>query len=198
MENTSIRSHSNQLNNLENLEIWKDIPGFEGMYQCSSQGNIRSLDRIIHSANKWNSYSKLEESRVLKPISNRSGYQQVVLYRDGAGNRSTVHRWVALTFIPNPENKRNVNHIDGCKTNNKVSNLEWNTTSENILHAFRTGLNVSSKGEKHGMSKLVAGQVHRIRTLHEIGCRPSDIANIFSVSFATITHIVKRKTWKHI
>lgn len=198
MENTSTHCLSKRLDSLGNLEIWKDIPGFEGMYQCSSEGRIRSLDRVIHSNNKWNSYSKIEESKVLKPIFNRSGYQQVVLYRDGVGTRSTVHRWVALTFIPNPEDKRNVNHIDGCKTNNKVSNLEWNTTSENALHAYKTGLNVSNKGEKHGMAKLIASQVHRIRTLYELGYRKAYIARMFEVSFGAIDLIVKRKNWKHI
>lgn len=109
-----------------------------------------------------------------------------------------VHRIVALTFTPNPENKLEVNHIDGVKTNNCVNNLEWNTRSENVNHSFAQGLNTPRQGEKNGASKLTLGQAHRIRTLAEIGHKRNAIAAMFGVSISAIDFIVKRRSWKHI
>lgn len=102
-------------------EVWKDIKGYEGLYQVSSFGRVKS------------SYTK----RILKGGKNKAGYLLVGLYKQGVLSRKSIHRLVAEAFIPNPDNKPEVNHIDENKTNNVVSNLEWMTAKENINNGTR-------------------------------------------------------------
>ena len=107
------------------MEKWRDIPGYEGFYQGSDLGNVRSIRfNKIRNMKSWDSH----------------GYRAVELCMNN--NRYTVgiHRLVALTFIPNPENKPEVNHKDRNKSNNNVENLEWVTQSENVAHAYRHGV----------------------------------------------------------
>lgn len=108
-------------------EIWKDI--FGGKYQISSLGNIRSLN-----------YHREKRIKELSKLKMPNGYTTVKLCVDGEVKRYSIHRLVANTFIPNPKNKPQVNHIDGNKQNNNVDNLEWCTKSENQIHAVRNGL----------------------------------------------------------
>jgi hypothetical protein len=107
-------------------EIWKDIPNYEGFYQVSNLGNIKSLH-----------YNQQNIEKILKQTKNSSGYYKVELYKNKKSKIFYVHRIVAMAFIPNPKNKSEVNHIDGNKLNNNVSNLEWNTISENQKHAIK-------------------------------------------------------------
>lgn len=107
-------------------ELFKDIEGFEGRYQVGTLGSVVSLN-----------YLGTRMPRKLKPTKHHLGYMMVGL---GAKNLKMVHTLVAKAFIPNPENKPYVNHIDGNKANNRVSNLEWVTSKENMNHAIRTGL----------------------------------------------------------
>lgn len=125
---------------------YTDIPGYEGLYAATTDGNIISLPRFDSP-----------RTNVLKPF-NRNGYRCVTLRPTiGGQDRHTarVHRLVALTFIPNPDNRPMVNHIDGDKTNNDISNLEWSTHAENVKHAWDTGLNVMTPKRlawlKHGV-----------------------------------------------
>lgn len=112
-------------------EIWKDIEGYEGLYQISNFGRVKSLPK-----KNGNSY---QEERILKPKNNQ-GYMQVNLYKNKKCKSIVIHRMVAKAFIKNEYNKREVNHIDGNKANNRVDNLEWCTPSENQKHAYRIGL----------------------------------------------------------
>ena len=124
-------------------EIWKDIEGYEGLYQVSNFGNVKSLARIVHS--KKRSDYKIKE-KILKQSDTTTGYKKVELHKDNEKRKSfKVHRLVAQAFIPNPENKREVNHIDGNKHNNNVNNLEWVTSSENKIHAFKMNLNPTKR-----------------------------------------------------
>ena len=116
------------------VEIFKDIDGFEGKYQVSNMGNVRSLN-----------YLGTQTTRNLKPVRHHLGYMTVKL---GAGRWAMVHTLVATAFIPNPDKKRCVNHIDGNKQNNAVWNLEWVTHKENNQHAIRTGLRDPHKNNK--------------------------------------------------
>ena len=117
-------------------EIWRKIEGFEN-YEVSNLGNVRSL--------------KNKKVKILKLIKRETGYIFINLYKNKKIHHKSVHRLVASTFIPNPQNKSQVNHIDGDKTNNKVENLEWCTAKENSQHAWNTGLSKSLKGEKNPM-----------------------------------------------
>lgn len=119
------------------MEMWKDIKGFEGMYQISNKGRVRSLDRAVKQRNDS---IQIKKGKVLVQTKNHKGYYLVGLNKNNKKYMKSVHRLVALAFIQNPEKKPQVNHIDGNKKNNDSSNLEWVTASENITHAIKTGL----------------------------------------------------------
>lgn len=106
------------------MEIWKEIPGTEGQYQISNYGKVRTV----------------KTGRVLTPAIDERGYERVCLFKYDRERRYKVHRLVAITFIPNPDNKPQVNHKDGNKRNNSVDNLEWVTNEENMRHANAAGL----------------------------------------------------------
>ena len=106
--------------------MFRDVKNFEGLYKVSNDGRVFSVKR----------------NKILKPKVTKDGYFEVCLFNSHNNSRcyKRVHRLVAETFIPNPENKTQVNHKDGDKTNNCVSNLEWNTPKENIMHGVKNGL----------------------------------------------------------
>lgn len=106
-------------------EIWKDIPGYEGLYQVSNKGSVRSLN--------WGNHGFVRNLYLKKQ--NR-GYRHVELAKNGTKKSFTVHRLVATAFIPNPNNYKTINHIDEDKTNNSVENLEWCTMSQNMRHTI--------------------------------------------------------------
>lgn len=123
-------------------EIWKDIAGYEGYYQVSNFGRVKSLQRTVITG-KYSCPVVLKE-RILTVSKNKHGYGYVMLASNGTSKSFAVHRLVIKSFILNPENKPQVNHIDGIKTHNELENLEWATNSENQLHAHKTGLKTSS------------------------------------------------------
>ncbi len=117
-------------------EIWKDIVNYEGYYQISNFGNVRSLDRVIK---KSNGVYQPRRGAMLKKILNEDGYPTVKLSKDGCSNRVTVHRLVAIAFVPNPNNLPEVNHIDFDRHNSMASNLEWVDHKENIHYTIKAG-----------------------------------------------------------
>ena len=156
--------------------MYKEIKGLEGRYSVDENGNVFSHIRNIK----------------LKPRISSWGYHHITL----AGKTRKVHRLVAEAFLPDFLDKPQVNHIDGNKLNNHISNLEMATSSENLLHAFRTGLHVSLKGENHGSAKLSAVNVIIIKRLLREGRKNSSIAKEFGVNRKTIYDIKSGKTWK--
>lgn len=119
------------------MEIWKDALNFENYYEVSNFGNIRRKDsETIYKDGRVAHFS----SNLLKPSVSKKGYLRVYLSKNSKKYTKSVHRFVAEAFIENPLNKRTVNHIDGNKLNNNVSNLEWATNLENMQHAFRNGV----------------------------------------------------------
>jgi len=120
------------------VETWKPVVGYEGLYEVSSMGRVKSLGRVDRFNKKWN-------CRIMKPTYVGKHYQMVRLCKKGKTKNQKVHRLVAEAFIPNPDKKPQVNHIDGNKDNNCADNLEWCTNSENQLHARENGLNSMAK-----------------------------------------------------
>lgn len=121
----------------EMVEIWSKIRGFPS-YEVSSLGRVRSLDRKTFHAG-WGRFRSIK-GRLLKPRLHKQGYVKVVLCKDGEEFNKYIHRLVAETFLINPENKAEVNHKNGVKSDNKVTNLEWVSRNENIKHSVSTGL----------------------------------------------------------
>ena len=124
------------------VEIWKDIEGFEGIYQVSNLGNVKSL-------RKWNGHKYVVGEKILKPSLSSTGYYKVKLYGEKKKD-CKVHRLVAVAFIEKKDGKLHINHKDGNRLNNKSNNLEWCTQRENVIHAIKTGLR-KCKFKKEGM-----------------------------------------------
>ena len=140
------------------IEIWKSVVGYEGYYEISNHGNVRSINRIIIDKNG----TKLNyKSKLLKPAPNKDGYLQVGFSKNCKTNSYYVHHLEGIAFIPNPENKPTVNHIDGIKANNYIDNLEWATKSEQAIHSLEHELRtmpnawIGKFGSKHCASKKV-------------------------------------------
>lgn len=113
----------------ESEEIWKPIPGYEGLYEVSNKGRVKSLERDIIDKNGKKYHRK---ERILKSLPDGNGYFQVCLHDNkGESKRLRVHRLVAEAFIPNPDNKSQINHKNEIKTDNCIDNLEWVTAKEN-------------------------------------------------------------------
>lgn len=123
------------------IEIWKDIKGYEGRYQISNLGRVKSLCRL--------------EEKIMHPVTTKKGYLQVRLSSGQCTKGLKVHRLVALNFIPNPNDKPEVNHLDGNKKNNLVTNLEWCTPKENMGHASQNNLLRDVSGNKNPNCKRI-------------------------------------------
>lgn len=187
------------MQDLEDLanEIWKRIPGYS-LYEISSMGRIKTFNQFGFG-----------RTAIMKPALDKAGYWRTMLKRDLDGKIHTikVHRLVAITFIPNPENKPQVNHINSKPDDNRLSNLEWVTRSENMIHAHRFG-NKSNKGEKNPATNLTDEVVLEIRSKFTYGIkggRPVKgqvtrrmLAEEYGVGIHVIKNIVSGKNWKHL
>jgi hypothetical protein len=162
-----------------------DIKGYEGLYAVTSDGRFISYPKIGRQA------------REIKQFTNHDGYQLVFLCKNAVCRAYIAHRLVAKAFIPNPLNLPQINHIDGIKANNDISNLEWCTQAYNIQHAVRTGLKPSYHGEHIGTSKLKEAQVRTILKLKGEQSQRS-IARDFGVSQTTVRYIHQGRSWAWI
>lgn len=165
-------------------EIWKDVKGFEGYYMVSNLGNVKSIN-----------YGRYYGERNIKQRKHKTGYVFVSLCHDGKMLNKLVHRLVAESFMTNTDQKPCVNHIDGNKENNVVTNLEWVTRSENTLHAIDHGLRAASNmqgrtGIKNPLSKPVF-QYSRDNTLIKRWDCISDAARYYDCRPCTIINCVK-------
>jgi hypothetical protein len=167
---------------------WRDVPGFEDLYRVSEDGQV---------------FSK-RSGRIVKQTKNKAGYMVIstrIGGRKGKARCIRVHRMVAEAFIENPECKPGVNHMDGDKTNNRTSNLEWSTTSENVQHAYDCELRSSSAGEIHGNAKLTDEIVLAARKRYVPHCRMNGavaIARELGMHPSTISSMLLGKHWNHI
>lgn len=171
-------------------EIWKDIQGYEGLYQVSNFGRVKSLKRKVKSGEN---YVTVKEKIRKQGI--RKGYYYLQLHKNDISKKHSIHRLVAQAFIHNPENKPQINHRDGNRFNNNIYNLEWCNLEENIKHENETGLR--PKGEKNGNSKLTEKQVLEIRENKE-KLNQKQLSEKYKVHRDTIGRITNKTIWKHI
>lgn len=161
-------------------EVWITMNGDLHGFQISNYGRVKSLIKCGRTKEK-----------LLKPKQISRGYLEYTI----RGRYYAVQRLVAINFIPNPENKPQVNHINGIKIDNRVDNLEWVTQSENMLHAYRTGLSKIVVGDKCNGAKLNDDIVRSIFTSTEKNC---ELALKYNVAHSVISTIKNGKAWKHI
>lgn len=173
-------------------EEWRDIPGFEGAYQVSSIGRVRSLDRRVPYSD---GRKRIDRGKILSPGKTPQGYSHVYL---GQRVDRTVHSLVMLAFTgPYPDGME-INHKDGNPANNRLDNLEYVTHSQNLLHEIRVlgGKRVSRRGGESHLAKLTEEQVKAIRAERE-GAKTllRDLAEKYGVHRKTIGRIVRRASW---
>lgn len=171
----------------ETFEEWRDIEGYEGLYQISNMGQIKSFKRLA-------------SGEKLKLIHYENDYPNIVL-RDWnkRGKKFKVHRIVAKTFIPNPFNYSVINHKNGIKSDNRVANLEWCTYQQNVVHSFKVLKHEVAKGESAGNTKLTKVQVKQIYDLSNNSVATlKDLSKMFNISIGTVSDIKKGRSWKHV
>ena len=180
-----MKHYSLSINDLPD-EIWRDVVNYEGLYQVSNFGRIKSFHR--------------KKPRIIKPAIDSGGYMNVRLSKDGATRNHNMHVLVAKAFVHNPDSKPEVNHINGDKWDNHSDNLEWVTDSENKYHAYRTGLRKEAQGEEHRLAKLTNAEADYCRKVY----KPRDkefgaaaLAKRFGVCRQAIEHIIKGITYKN-
>lgn len=180
-------------------EEWRDVVGYEDYYKVSNLGRVKSAFRYKKGRNN-NTVPVLE--KILKNEANHAGYVRVSLCKNSKSKLFLVHRLVAEAFIPNPENKPQVNH-KGEKpdtTDNAFWMIEWATNGENQKHAYENNLHPSKKGAGNSKAKFSEIQVLAIRRLHRINPNISrkGLASKLGVGISCISHIITKRTWGHI
>lgn len=168
----------------------KDIKNFEGLYAINKNGQVWSYPKMNGPAKRVGHW--------LKPYLH-NGYLYNTLCKNSKYKTRLTHRLVAETFISNDFNKKEVNHTNGNKLDNRINNLEWVTPSENSQHAYAMGLSrhIGLKGEKNPKAKLTDKQVLKIRSLRGI-ITEDKLSKKYGVVKSVISAIMLRKSWKHI
>ena len=174
-------------------EIFCPITGYEGVYEISNFGRVKSLARICpHPKGDLNI-----KERILKPGVSASGYAVVNLQYLGKRLTTSVHRLVAIMWVREPKEFEQVNHIDGNKLNNKADNLEWVTASDNCKYNFTMLGKKARSGEDNNLTKLSREQVIEIKKLLKT-LKPSEVSKITGVNRKNISSIKCGRSWRHL
>lgn len=176
-------------------EIWKNVIGYEGYYKVSNLGNVKSLKGYLVTKA---GVVKPRHEKIMSQTIKDNGYKTIMLTVDNIRKRFYVHRLVAIAFIKNPKKKSEVNHLNCIKTDNRVCNLEWNTSNENKNHAKKN--NLIKNGERHYASKLTENKVLAIIRLHKINPKFNrlNLAKKLGVRDTTIHKVIVGKNWKNL
>lgn len=180
-------------------EEWRDIPGYEGLYQVSNLGNVRSMSRVQRNKKLGTTYFRQQRGRqrILRK-NKRLGYIYVDLWNI-SGRTHRVHRLVAKAFLTPDKSRPDVNHKNGDKTDNRLENLEWCTKSENAQHAIETGLRKNQYGQESNLAKLKEHEVLNIISDYESGMgTQKQIGLKYGISQSHVSLILKGKSWQHI
>lgn len=188
----AVIAENQSLNDLPN-EIWKDIPNYEGLYQVSNLGRVKSLERDYKSA-----FVRKMPQNIKKQKINKRGYYYLHLCKNGKKWATTVHKLVVFAFIgPKPYPDVTINHKDSNKLNNRLENLEYCSIKENNRH-YRDNV-IDFVGEDHPMAKLTEKDVISIRNEYSnLKTKQKDIAAKYGVTQVMISRIILRKAWSHI
>lgn len=165
------------------MEIWKNVVGFEEQYEISNLGNLRSKERFVKH---WRGGERKYKSNFKNIRLNDKGYFRCNLKNEGKRYDFTIHRLVALAFIPNEENKPQINHKNGIKTDNRVENLEWCNQSENVTHAVKNRL-IKTKLTDEQAKEIFNSQLSNRK-----------LAKIYNVTHGIIWRIKNKKAYKHL
>ena len=179
------------------FEKWEDIPNYEGQYQISNLFRFRSLDKYV-SFGKNSAYTRLKKGKLLSKGTNGK-YPTIRMWDSNKEKSILLHRLIASIYLPNNDNKIEVNHINGNKSNFHPFNLEWATPSENQLHAYNYGLKkaYNRDGSSNSNAKLTNDKVIAIRTLFNSGLyKKSILSKMFNIDASCITDIINYKSWK--
>lgn len=153
-------------------EIWKAIPNYEGLYEASNKGRIKSLKRMVYSPRYKKMINWPEKILVQDQSNNDKGYGRITLSKNGIQERKQIHYWIAITFIPNPENKPCIDHIDDNPRNNSADNLRWVTWQENNeKEHHRKALSEANKGYKHSEERRKKDREVMLKRIEENGLR---------------------------
>jgi hypothetical protein len=172
-------------------EIWIDVPGYEGYYQVSSHGRVKSLARLV----PWlpDGRKQYVKERLLAQGTNNQGRMGVVLSKEGIARRHLVSRLVLMSFKGTEEGRPECRHLDGNHLNNRLGNLEWGTHTENMRDKQKHG--TQPQGEGHPKAKLTEQQVIEILSSSK---NHKETGKLHGVSGAAISFIRTGKTWKHV
>lgn len=189
---------------IDNLpgETWKDIVNYEGLYQVSNLGRVKTLDRVREFPNGIIHIVRRESLMKLKLT--QFGYLTISLYNHSHSGRKSkdyfVHKLVLLMFSPNPENKLEGNHKNGIKLNNTLDNLEWCTRTENNRHAIDTGLLVARKGSEVYNAILTEKTIAVIKRFYRRfpKTKQRDFAKRMAICHKQLNGILKNRTWRHV
>lgn len=178
---------------------WRDVSGWEGKYKVSDRGDVLSVSRIILSKDHNDKPTKaIVDEKILKSKIEKTGYVSVTVKDRDRRMTFRVHKLVAQAFIPNPENKPQINHINGIKTDNRVENLEWCTQVENAKHAVATGLNTPTIGTRHWNHKHSEEDALLVKTEYEGGMSRKQISKKYGYEYVFVYNVTSGQRWKHI
>lgn len=182
-------------------EEWRPVKRFNGYYEVSNLGRVRSLDRVTRVHGKRNGkeffFNKAYKGKILKPAYDKDGYVLATFKVGNIQDTARIHQEVAIAFIPNPENKKAINHKNSIKDDNRAENLEWCTNKENTHHMMKFGKGIP-KGEKHSNSIFTGEDVRKIKVLLSMGYTCAGISKLYDCHWSAIWSIEQGKTWSHV
>lgn len=166
-------------------EIWKPIKGYEGLYEVSNKGRVKTLDKFFDWVDDIKIFHK---GRIIKKCNDSDGYEIIGLTKNKIRKTAKVHRLVAQAFISNSKKKPHINHVDNNRKNNNVSNLEWVTPSENSAH-----MKNQKRARNQHFGKINTKMRADIRTYYYKICNKAEVARVFKISEGAVRLILKEK-----